>query len=345
MVPDARAGGRAASHRRAAERSGASDDLVDYRQPRQLQSALRLEEQFGSAPQVFVAARSEQLVSTRYLQHLHNLTEASQPCSIVPAELFAHEHSSSGDSDGTSSAPPTTSVRSPVQWLGRRPFALAAISVLDRVALASRKILVSISRGRVRRAGPWRCARLTSVVISCASGLHLGSVRRQQRNHAVRVSVIPPAAFIKLHKWNRCLTVCRTDPQPFSSARVRENARDASADDEAPATVNFVVSGFHWVWLYNAGVRLAQVKENIPATGTFVNYNVNVFAKGVDPGTPPTFANASVNPSGVMNRTDSFGFSVPGRYLVICNVRGHLLDGMYAWIDVIDGDRGDGDDD
>jgi hypothetical protein len=107
-----------------------------------------------------------------------------------------------------------------------------------------------------------------------------------------------------------------------------------------PATVNFVVSGFHWVWVYNSGVRLGDVRANIPASGTFVNYDVNVFAKGVDPGTPPTFANASVNPSGVMNRTDSFGFSVPGRYLVICNVRGHLLDGMYAWINVIDDDRG-----
>jgi plastocyanin len=116
-----------------------------------------------------------------------------------------------------------------------------------------------------------------------------------------------------------------------------------------PATVNFVVSGFHWIWVYNSGVTLAQVRANIPATGTFVNYDVNVFAKGVNPGTPPAFADVAVNPSGVMNRTDSFGFSVPGRYLVICNVRGHLLDGMYAWINVVDDDRdghsGHGDED
>src|SRR6476660_7212098 len=86
-----------------------------------------------------------------------------------------------------------------------------------------------------------------------------------------------------------------------------------------PATVNFIVSGFHWPWVYNSGVTLGAVQANIPAAGTFVNYNVGVFAKGVNPGTPPAFADASVNPSGVMNRTDSFGFSLPGRYLVICN--------------------------
>ena len=108
-----------------------------------------------------------------------------------------------------------------------------------------------------------------------------------------------------------------------------------------PATVNFIVSGFHWIWVYNNGVRLADVRANLPASGTFVNYDVNVFAKGVNPGTPPAFADASVNPSGVMNRTDSFGFSLPGRYLVICNVRGHFIDGMWAWVNVVDDDDDD----
>jgi uncharacterized cupredoxin-like copper-binding protein len=41
------------------------------------------------------------------------------------------------------------------------------------------------------------------------------------------------------------------------------------------------------------------------------------------------------------NRTDSFGFSTPGTYLVICNVRGHFLDGMYAWVKVVDDDDDD----
>ena len=48
-----------------------------------------------------------------------------------------------------------------------------------------------------------------------------------------------------------------------------------------------------------------------------------------------------MNPSGVMNRTDSFGFSTPGRYLVICNVRGRFIDGMYAWINVVDDEDDD----
>jgi hypothetical protein len=127
-------------------------------------------------------------------------------------------------------------------------------------------------------------------------------------------------------------------PQEFKVRITRARKLDGTAVF-VPATVNFIVSGFHWPWVYNPGVTLAQVKAfTLANPGLFVNVDVNVCAKGVNPGTPPTFADASVNPSGVMNRTDSFGFSTPGRYLVICNVRGHFIDGMYAWINVVDDD-------
>ena len=87
---------------------------------------------------------------------------------------------------------------------------------------------------------------------------------------------------------------------------------------------------------------MQDVKNNVPAAGTFVNYEVNVFAKGVFPGTPPAFPEATFFPlSNAINRTDSFGFSTPGEYLVICNVRGHFVDGMYAWIKVVDDDDDD----
>jgi hypothetical protein len=125
-------------------------------------------------------------------------------------------------------------------------------------------------------------------------------------------------------------------PQEFTVRITKATKLDGTTVVFVPATVNFIVSGFHYIWVYKDGVSLKTVKENVPATGTFVNYETNVFAKGVNPGTPPAFADANVNPSGVQNRTDSFGFSLPGRYLVICNVRGHFVDGMYAWINVVD---------
>jgi hypothetical protein len=116
-----------------------------------------------------------------------------------------------------------------------------------------------------------------------------------------------------------------------------------------PATVNFVVAGFHWVWAYEPGVELQEVVNNIPAAGIFVNYDVDVFAKGVYPGSPaatPPFSDAATFPlSATQNRTDTMAFSTPGKYLVICNVRGHFIDGMYAWVRVVDDDDHDGDHD
>jgi plastocyanin len=110
-----------------------------------------------------------------------------------------------------------------------------------------------------------------------------------------------------------------------------------------PATVNFIVAGFHWAWVYQDGVTLEEVAANIPdPPATFVNYEVltngvsNVFAKGVSP-----ISNTTLPLSSAANRTDSFAFSTPGKYLVICNVRGHFVDGMYAWITVVDEDEDD----
>lgn len=128
-------------------------------------------------------------------------------------------------------------------------------------------------------------------------------------------------------------------PQEFTVRITRAKKLDGTVV-VVPATVNFIVSGFHWPWVYKPGVTLANVEANVPAVGLFVNYDVNVFAKGVFPGTPPAFADTPISPvSGAMNRTDSFGFSTPGKYLVICNVRGHFLDGMHAWINVVDDDN------
>jgi hypothetical protein len=142
-------------------------------------------------------------------------------------------------------------------------------------------------------------------------------------------------------------------PQEFTVRITKARKLDGTVVP-VPATVNFIVAGFHWVWVYNRGVKLAEVADNLSATtGIFINYEVDangvnrVFAKGVFPGTPPTFADAATFPLlSTQNRTDTIAFSRPGRYLVICNVRPHFIDGMYAWVRVVgpdDDDDGHGD--
>ena len=72
---------------------------------------------------------------------------------------------------------------------------------------------------------------------------------------------------------------------------------------------------------------------------------MNVYYTGIVPaGGPPPGTPATANPSNASNRVESVAFLEPGTYLVICNVRGHLLDGMYAYVRVSGGNDRDWDD-
>jgi hypothetical protein len=141
-------------------------------------------------------------------------------------------------------------------------------------------------------------------------------------------------------------------PQEFK-VRISKARKLDGTVVSVPATVNFIIAGFHWAWVYQNGVTLQEVVNNIPnpPAGPFVNYEVivggvsNVMAKGIFPGTPANgFLDGAAFPlSPAQNRTDTIAFPTPGRYLVICNVRGHFIDGMYAWVRVVDDDDDDED--
>jgi plastocyanin len=96
--------------------------------------------------------------------------------------------------------------------------------------------------------------------------------------------------------------------------------------------VNFVVAGFHQVTVYQSGTR----PENIvvpAAPALFINDDNNLFYRGPSPAGPPP-----PGLSNTANRVESVRFEAPGTYLVICNVRPHFLDGMFAFIKVTNDD-------
>ena len=100
--------------------------------------------------------------------------------------------------------------------------------------------------------------------------------------------------------------------------------------------VNFVVAGFHQIFVYNPGMTPDSIV--VPPSGTFVNDLFNLYYTGILPAGGPTAIPATVNPSNAANRVESVSFSEPGTYLVICNVRAHFLNGMYAFVIVSDHD-------
>jgi plastocyanin len=122
--------------------------------------------------------------------------------------------------------------------------------------------------------------------------------------------------------------------------------------------VSFVVAGLHVIRVYDRGVRLQDVKDQIPdecevnptpptcfpggPVPVIPAFDLAVYYQGLNSIPPaaappvPPFAPVSL----AQNRVESVSFLKPGRFLVICAVLPHFNDKMYAWVRVT---RGDGD--
>jgi hypothetical protein len=99
--------------------------------------------------------------------------------------------------------------------------------------------------------------------------------------------------------------------------------------------VHFMMSGFHQVVVYNPRTKPEDIVVPPPGT-TFINDKTNVFYFGIPPqGGPPPPTPPTTNPFNGSNRQESVSFSDLGTYLVICNVRAHFLDGMFAFVKVV----------
>jgi hypothetical protein len=114
--------------------------------------------------------------------------------------------------------------------------------------------------------------------------------------------------------------------------------------------VDFTVAGFHDIIVFKPGFTREDLEPFIPTAGAFI------FPR--DPATPLPATQAiltdliyyrGINPAGAgnaptgdpvnaSNRSEVVAFLEPGTYFVHCNVRGHLLDGMYAYVKVSNDD-------
>jgi len=106
--------------------------------------------------------------------------------------------------------------------------------------------------------------------------------------------------------------------------------------------VHFLMSGFHMVTVYDPGTKLSDIV--VPMSGTFINDPTttpptDVFYFGINPQGGPLNTPATTNPFNGSNREEAVFFSEPGTYLVICNVRQHFLDGMFALVKVVPSDE------
>jgi hypothetical protein len=117
---------------------------------------------------------------------------------------------------------------------------------------------------------------------------------------------------------------------------------------KAGGVVNFAHAGFHHIVIFKPGVRRDDLDPYIPTSGTFIfpndpaeplsgpltDFSDKLFYRGINPAGGPGATPVTGNPSNASNRGEPVAFFEPGVYLVICNVRPHLIDGMYAYVRV-----------
>ena len=121
----------------------------------------------------------------------------------------------------------------------------------------------------------------------------------------------------------------------------------------AGGVVDFAVAGFHDIIIFKPGFTLEQLVQAgggqypltppifvipadpatpLPSAISFLADSI--YYRGISPAGGPLATAVAGNPANGSNRTEPVAFLNPGTYLVICNVRPHLLDGMYAYVKV-----------
>ena len=119
--------------------------------------------------------------------------------------------------------------------------------------------------------------------------------------------------------------------------------------------VDFGVAGFHDIIIFKPGVTLDDLinagggqfpvfppvfvmppDPTAPLPPAIAFLADKIYYRGINPAGGPPQTPSTGNPTNSFNRSEPVAFLEAGTYLVICNVRPHLLDGMYAQVKVLD---------
>jgi plastocyanin len=122
---------------------------------------------------------------------------------------------------------------------------------------------------------------------------------------------------------------------------------------KAGGVVDFAVAGFHDIVVFKPGFTLEHLVQagggQYPLTAPIFVIPANptaplpadiafladsIYYRGISPAGGPLATAVTGSPANGSNRNEPVAFMERGTYLVICNVRPHLLDGMYAYVKV-----------
>jgi plastocyanin len=95
---------------------------------------------------------------------------------------------------------------------------------------------------------------------------------------------------------------------------------------KAGGSVNFIISGFHNVIVYDDGTQPGDINTTLLVGDLLINDPDRRIYRGLDPQLPELVLQES---------TEVVQFPKPGTYLVICGVLPHFNDGMFGFVRVL----------
>jgi hypothetical protein len=124
----------------------------------------------------------------------------------------------------------------------------------------------------------------------------------------------------------------RTDPPldrfntPFTPDTNMHHILPNEVTIKAGGAVNFIISGFHLILVYDNGTQPSSIDitDTLPGPpAPLINDDTNRIYRGLDPRVQP------------LDRIEAVHFPSRGRYLVICGVFPHFVNGMFTFVNVL----------
>lgn len=148
----------------------------------------------------------------------------------------------------------------------------------------------------------------------------------------------PPNATISFGQWETDPPLDRLNANPMGGAGNNHELIPDIVTIEAGGAVNFVISGFHNVQIFDDGTKPDDIGTTVPTPlpgmgGGIIDDANNRIYRGWDPNPIPN--------NFQRDRVEAVHFAEPGRYLVICGVVNHFVnDRMYGFVRVLPEKKG-----
>jgi plastocyanin len=157
------------------------------------------------------------------------------------------------------------------------------------------------------------------------------SVEQHARGHAAALDGPLASAVVNFGQWRTEPPLDRYPNIPPAPPQNSHHLLPGTVQIKAGGSVSFIIAGLHQILVYGPDVAPSDI-----------NANALVFTTGVPAGVPLiNDANGRIyrgpDPSlmGTFDRVESVHFPTAGRYLVICGVRPHFLEGMFGHVVVL----------